>query len=248
VENFANTAIDAMARGRLVIYGGNTGLDEVVGDAGIRVWPLTAQHLAEEMERAWKNSDLLQTLAQRGLDRVRTKFDPAAVSQQRVEFYQEVISAGHAHEQQWKSLSGSHIRAVLNAFVSQMSSVVGLEPQSSTPGQALTDHLHSLKEKLKRPPNVWLFGAGRFTQRLLAERHRWESRGLKIVGLIDEHRQFQDSPTHLGLPIASPAQLTEALKCGLRVDAIVLSTDTLQEVFRQRTRAFADLGIEILSL
>jgi hypothetical protein len=32
------------------------------------------------------------------------------------------------------------------------------------------------------------------------------------------------------------------------VDAIVLSTDTLQEVFRQRTKPFADLGIEILSL
>jgi glycosyltransferase involved in cell wall biosynthesis len=252
VENFANTAIDAMALGRLVIYGGNTGLDEVVGDAGIRVWPLTPQLLAEKMELAWKDSALAKKYGLRAFERVRTKFNAAAVSQQRIHFFEKVISdhrtRGGAHDRQWQALSGPQIRAVLNAMILQMSGTLGLEPEIPSPGSLLTARLQILFKRLGRPPNVWLFGAGRYTLRLLGERYRWESLGFGLAGIIDEHPRFQQTPTYLGLPVQTPAQLCAAIQRGQSVDAIVLSTDTLQAVFRQRAQCFGDLDIEVLTL
>jgi glycosyltransferase involved in cell wall biosynthesis len=253
VENFANTAVDAMSRGRLVIYGGNTGLDEVVGDAGIRVWPLTPELLAEKMELAWKNPALAREYGIRAFERVRTKFDAAAVSQERIKFYQKVIAEqracgiDHDHHQ-WQALSGPQIEAILKAFVSQMSGIAGLEQETPTPGRLLTARLKSLAKRLNRSPNVWLFGAGRYTLRLLGERHRWESQGLSLKGIIDEHPRFEQTSTYLGLPVQKPPQLCTAIERGLSVDAIVLSTDTLEEVFRKRAQCFADLGIEIVTL
>jgi glycosyltransferase involved in cell wall biosynthesis len=119
VENFANTAIDAMARGRAVIYGGNTGLDEVVGDAGIRVFPLTAEGLAEKMELALRDADLVRQCENRGLERIRARFDAGAISRHRIEFFQRAIAAhraGKTGDRQWQALSGPQIRAVLTAW------------------------------------------------------------------------------------------------------------------------------------
>jgi hypothetical protein len=53
---------------------------------------------------------------------------------------------------------------------------------------------------------------------------------------------------HLGLPVQNPAQLCKAIEDGLCVDAIVLSTDTLEEVFRRQAQCFSDLGIAVLGL
>jgi glycosyltransferase involved in cell wall biosynthesis len=249
VENFANTAVDAMALGRLVIYGGETGLDEVVGDAGIRVWPLTPTLLAEKMELAWHDSAMVQRFGERAFERVRTRFDPAVVSQQRIRFYEQLI-ADHRKpnaDRQWQALSGPQIKAVLTAIVSQMSGTLALSGEVATPGQLLTAKLRELAERLGRAPNVWLFGAGRYTLRLLGERDRWESLGLQLAGIIDEHPRFEQSPTYLALPVQKPEQLCAAIERGLHVDAIVLSTDTLHDVFRHRTQCLADLGVEILS-
>jgi glycosyltransferase involved in cell wall biosynthesis len=248
VENFANTAIDAMAAGRTVIYGGNTGLDEVVGDAGIRVWPLTAEKLAEHMELAWKDSALSEKYARPARERVRTRFDAANVSKQRVEFYEQVVAKYEPAPRQWNALSAVQINAVLGALVSQMSETAGLQPAVATPGVKLADRLSEMARKLGRPPNVWLFGAGRFTTRLLGERHRWESRGFSIAGIVDEHPRFKTMENYLGLNVRGPGPLCLDIKGGLRVDGIVLSTDTLEAVFRERVRCFAELGVEILTL
>jgi glycosyltransferase involved in cell wall biosynthesis len=252
VENFANTAIDAMAMGRLVIYGGNTGLDEVVGDAGIRVWPLTAAVLAQKMELAWRDCTLAEEYGKRAVNRLRTQFDAATVSHERVKFYEKVI-ADHRSEprdqnRQWEGLSGAQTRAVLAAMIAQMSGTVGIEPETPTPGMMLTARLKELSQRLARPPIVWLFGAGRYTLRLLGERYRWQSLGLRIAGIIDEHPRFEDSPVYLGFQVEKPANLCAAIKAGQAVDAIVLSTDTLEGVFRERVQCFADLGVEILTL
>jgi glycosyltransferase involved in cell wall biosynthesis len=251
VENFANTAIDAMARGRAVIYGGNTGLDEVVGDAGIRVFPLTAEGLAEKMELALRDADLVRQCENRGLERIRARFDAGAISRHRIEFFQRAIAAhraGKTGDRQWQALSGPQIRAVLTALVAQIDGTVGLQPGTPTPGFLLTARLEELAQRLRRPAKVWLFGAGRFTLRLLGERYRWESAGFTLAGIIDEHPRFEKNANYLGLDVKSRDGLREAIAAGLLVDAIVLSTDTLEAVFRERTRCFAELGIEIVTL
>jgi glycosyltransferase involved in cell wall biosynthesis len=252
IENFANTAVDAMAMGRLVIYGGNTGLDEVVADAGIRVWPLTAENLADQMERAFRNPKLAQEYGQRAVERVRARFDAQVISRRRIAFFEQVIADHQSgridRDRQWQALTGRQIAAVLSAMVSQMSAAAGLDPADSTPGLLLTARLRELQNRLGRPPGVWLFGAGRFTLRLLGERHRWESLGLALAGIIDDHPRFEQSPSYLGLPVAKPAKLCAAVQAGLKIDAIILSTDTLEDLFRERTECFAKIGIQIVTL
>ena len=248
VENFANTAVDAMARGRLILYGGDTGLDEVVGDAGIRVWPLAPAALADQMEFAWRNSEAVESYGHRAVERVRTRFDPMRVSTARIKFYERVISGNAVPVRQWDALSGPQIQEILRATISQMSVTVGLPPDIPTPGSLLTARLTAMAARLKRPPKVWLFGAGRFTLRLLGERHRWESLGLSLAGIVDDHQRFAQSPDWLGFTVKSPEALCGAIGQGLGVDAIILSTDTLQAVFRERTECFVKLGIEVSTL
>ena len=38
---------------------------------------------------------------------------------------------------------------------------------------------------------------------LLAERHAWESRGHRVVGLIDDHPRFAEGGSYLDLPVWS---------------------------------------------
>jgi glycosyltransferase involved in cell wall biosynthesis len=252
VENFANTAIDAMAAARLVIYGGNTGLDEVIGDAGIRVWPLTSELLAEKMELAWKTPALAEEMGLRALARLRGRFDAKRISRQRIEFFQRVISdhrsAEGSGDRQWQALSGPQIKGVLDAFISQISGTLGLDAQTPSPGRVLTANLTALSQRLNRPPTVWLFGAGRFTLRLLGERHRWESLGFNLAGIVDEHPRFQQNRTYLGFEVKTPADLCAEIDRGMEVDAIILSTDTLIEVFRQKAKCFVKRGIDVFTL
>jgi glycosyltransferase involved in cell wall biosynthesis len=250
VENFANTAVDAMALGRLVIYGGNTGLDEVVAEAGIRVWPLTAEHLAQKMQTAWSDHRLAQDYGRRGFERVREKFDATKITRQRLDFYESVIT-DHRREtspppRQWQALSAPQIRAVLEALVQQMTGTLGLPGPIPTPGRLLLAQMTALSRRLNRPPTIWLFGAGRYTQRLLAERYLWESAGFSIAGIVDDHRRFQESPDYLGITVKSAQQLCAAIERGEAVDAIILSTDALTEVLSRRAQCFRDLGIEVL--
>ena len=248
VENFANTATDAMAMGRLVLYGGNTGLDEVVGDAGMRVWPLEAATLAAAMERAWDHPELAEEYGLRGFNRVRTQFDPAKVIRQRVEFYEKAIAERGRAERQWDALSRGQVKAVLEALVTQAATPLGIQGAIRSPGQLLLARLKQLADQLKRPPVVWLFGAGRFTTRLLAERHLWESAGLSLAGIVDEHPRFEQTPHYLGLPVQNPARLCAAIEGGQKVDAVILATDTLQAVLMQKAECFRRLGVRVLDL
>jgi glycosyltransferase involved in cell wall biosynthesis len=248
VENFANTAVDAMAMGRLVIYAGNTGLDEVVGDAGLRVWPLTPEQLAAAMETAWDDPAMAGEYGRRAFQRICTKFDPAKITRQRVEFYQKTIAGHGGSGRQWDALSAPQVQAVLQALVDQNSAALGLPSEIPTPGRLLLARLTSLAGRLKRPPVVWIFGGGRYTMRLLGEKQLWESAGYGVAGIIDEHPRFQQTPTLLGLTVQTPRQLCDHIERGQTVDAIILATDTLEEVFRRRAECFKALGIEILAL
>ena len=253
VENFANTAVDAMAMGRLVIYAGNTGLDEVVGEAGMRVWPMDAEKLAEAMETAWDQPAFAEELGLAGFKRVETKFNVAAVTRQRVEFYEKVIRdhrAGGRREDafQWDALTAAQTRAVLEAFAAQSCAMLELESGSASPGEMLLGRMRELEERLKREPVVWLFGAGRFATRLLGQRHVWESAGFSVAGIVDEHPRFQERPTYLGLSVLSVRQLCERIEQGGKVDAVILATDTLEEVFRRRAEGLKELGVEVMGL
>jgi hypothetical protein len=200
------------------------------------------------MENAWDNPAMAAEYGLRGYQRIRERFDPAKITRQRVEFFQKVAAEARDDSRQWIALSNLQVRAVLQALVQQCNSTLGLQPESASPGEMLLARFRSLAEKLNRPPVVWLFGAGRFTARLLSQKHLWESAGFSVAGIVDEHPRFQQTPTYLGLNVLNPQQLCERINVNQKVDAIILSTDTLEEVFRQRAEPFPSLGVQVLAL
>ncbi len=236
----------------MVVYGGGTGLDEVVGGSGVRVRPLTAETLAAAMGSAWNNRRLTRELGSRGREKVERDYDPAAVCRARVGFYGEVISDFSCKRgervPEWSAVTGSQVRAILGMLTCQLASAAGLEPARPTPGMVLAAKLTALAARLGRPPRVWLFGAGRFTQKLLGERHRWESVGFSLAGVIDDHRRFAESPSWLGLSVKNSGAALATMAGENQIDAVVLSTDTLLAVFRERTRPFAERGCLVITL
>ena len=252
VENFAGTATDAMAAGRAVIYGGQTGLDEVVGDAGIRVWPLTAENLARQMEFLYANPAAARDLGRRGAERIREHFSFERVMQQRVAFYLVVIEAARNDRRSLRDrLAGLHPdqRSTVLAAIAHIEGGPAVPPTSEkTPGKRVTDIIQDMRVQLRRAPLVWIFGAGRHTSRLMAERFLWESRGFKIAGIIDDHPRFAAEPELYGLKIRSRPAMEAAIDAGEKVDAILLSTDTLGEMFWERTEGFRKRRIETLLL
>lgn len=249
-ENFANTAVDAMAAGRPVIYATGTGLDEVVADAGLAVSPLTAQTLADAMIRLHSDPALLATLAARAAHRAAHAFPLAQTTAARIAFYQQAIDAHHSKStpplpERLASLSPAQITAVLQALARLVHVTAGGTSSPPSPGHLTLGYLLSLQEKLHRPPTVYLFGAGRHTVRLLAERHLWESRDLCLTGIIDDHPRFAPQPNDLSpkmllnTPVfSSRAVLAQLAQGKLHLDAIILSTDTLTDLFLEQTAPF----------
>jgi len=253
VENFANTAIDAFAAGRAIVYTGNTGLDDVVGDAGLRVWPLNAETLAAQMQQAWTDDRLIAEYSGRASQRVRMHFPIKQVTRRRISFYEKCIRecaqrGNRPAFERLNRMTPEQIGCVLNALADILHSCVGVEGFVSTPGRLLTAYLERLRDELGRVPTIWLFGAGRHTTRLMGERFLWESHGLALAGIIDDHARFNSSSTYLGLPVRSSSAMEAALSRGERVDSVILSTDTLQELFWTHTAPFRALGVTTVKL
>ena len=98
------------------------------------------------------------------------------------------------------------------------------------------------------PASVLLYGAGKHTDRLLSERHRWERHGHRVVGLIDDHPRFLQMPRYLGLPVRPLADVQSDAVAGNPLPAVVLSTDTYEDQFWQQTTSLRDHGVRVFRL
>ena len=70
-EGFGLPPLEAMACGTPVIVSNTTSLPEVVGKAGLKVDPLDIEEIADAIQRLVTDSDLCQSLRQKGLERAR---------------------------------------------------------------------------------------------------------------------------------------------------------------------------------
>ena len=145
-------------------------------------------------------------------------------------------------------MNSQQMISILAALTNVMQHCAGAATSIMTPGWRTLEILEKWAGTLGRPPVVWLLGVGRHTIRLLAERFIWESRGWKVAGIIDDHPRFAMQRGYLGLPIRSRSAMEAAVTAGEKVDAIILSTDTLERLFWQRTEGFRELGIETVLL
>jgi len=166
--------------------------------------------------------------------------------QQRVDFYQEVVHRSANRKSltdQLSRLPAGYIAPLLQAITQTTMFLAGVpDPSVKTPGMRLRE----LMRQSGKPAKVLLYGAGRHTSRLLAEKHLWESEGHQVVGLIDDHPRFKESPTHLSLPVESVASVESRAPLGNLM--VVLSTDTFQEQFWNQTAGLRKRGIPVFRL
>jgi hypothetical protein len=99
-----------------------------------------------------------------------------------------------------------------------------------------------------RRADVLLYGAGKHSARLLVERHLWESRGHRVVGLIDDHPRFAENPSYLDLPVRSLRAVEANVLGGKETPVVVLSTDTYQDQFWAQTKSLRARGVEVFRL
>ncbi len=237
-ENFSLACCEAMAAGRAVIVSADTGSAEVVGDAGLVVARGSVSHLAWAMDALYGGG--ADTMGRRGFDRLGTLCEPLAVSARRVEFYRGVIARFAQGRRRVADAA-----AVLAATARTVAALAGCDGVAASPGARLDAVCRRIGTG---PADVLLYGAGKHTDRLLSERHAWERHGHRVVGLIDDHPRFTAAAEHLGLPVRSLVATEAAAAAGDVVPAVVLSTDTYQGQFWDRTAGLRERGVHVFRL
>jgi hypothetical protein len=251
-ENYPLACCEAFAAGRTAIVGDGTGSVELMGDAGLIAERDSVDSLADQMTRLWTDHDLRTRLSRRAYDRIRDVSAPDRVSAVRVAYYAHVIESWtHRRDllSRLATLPRDCATGLLPALVALTGQLAGAtNGRELTPGGRLLAIMGRIEREQGQPAQVLLYGAGRHTARVLSERHAWESRGHRVVGLIDDHPRFVQTPVHLDLPVTSVRAATEAAKIGGRPVAVVLSTDTYQDQFWDQTAPLRDAGVAVYRL
>jgi hypothetical protein len=120
--------------------------------------------------------------------------------------------------------------------------------QALTPGLRLLHIMDDLQRTTGAPAKVLLYGAGRHSARLLAERAVWEARGHQVVGFIDDAPRWAAGGTHLDLPVVTGAQALAQAQSGQAAASIVLSTDTFEDQFWEKTAGLRAAGVKVFRL
>jgi hypothetical protein len=249
-ENFSLAVCEAMAAGRTTIVAADTGSVELLGEAAVVVEPGSAKSLLEAMDLTYRDRRRLIELSQMALKRVRSLCDPIAVSEKRVDFYRRVISefGRRTSTDRLASLPASVAAAILPCISRITAALLQMDGPTDSPGRRLDDICEKLTTGKGESARVLLYGAGKHTARLLSERHRWEQHGHRVVGLIDDHPRFHQTPRFLGLPVRSLADVQTDAMAGNRLPAVVLSTDTYEELFWQQTHSLREHGVRVFRL
>jgi glycosyltransferase involved in cell wall biosynthesis len=248
-ENFSMACCEAMAAGRTVVVADGTGSIEVLGDSGLISDRESAESLCAAIEKLWLDDRELQKLSRAAFDRITTTFVPGRIAALREWFYREAIAnfaAGGRDRTRRKllSLPPACAAAVLPALVRMTGAMAGVTSQFQTPGTRLLQ----VMESLDAPAEILLYGAGKHTARLMSERHLWESRRHRVVGIIDDHPQFALSPVYLDLPVQSLGSAKARVLAGEALPTVVLSTDTYEDQFWKQSAPLREAGVRVLRL
>jgi glycosyltransferase involved in cell wall biosynthesis len=252
-ENFSLAICEAMAVGRTTIVAAGTGSVELLGEAVVIAEAGSAPSLLEAMDSTYQDRQRLTELSRLAYDRVRKLCDPLAVSERRIGFYRRVIAdfgrrTSDYTSDRLASLPAGVAAAVLPCLWRITAALVRVDGPDDSPGRRLEDICQKLAAGRDEPASVLLYGAGKHTDRLLSERHRWERHGHRVVGLIDDHPRFLRMPQHLGLPVRSLADVQSDAVAGNPLPAVVLSTDTYEDQFWQQTKSLREHGVRVLRL
>jgi glycosyltransferase involved in cell wall biosynthesis len=249
-ENFSMAVCEAMSTGRAVVVGAGTGSVEIVDNPELIADRGSSTDLARVMTRLWRDRSALVTISKRAQDRVDSLCDPEVTSRQRVRYYQSVIdrfAATHGDEriERLAALPPTCVASILPAISTIAGILCGVSQTADSPGAKLLRIMEDSSSRTGSASRVLLYGAGKYTTRLLSERHRWEAVGHAVTAIIDDHPRFRETPEFLGLPVRSLASAVESARSGEPFPPIVLSTDTYTDQFWTQTAPLRALGVEV---
>jgi hypothetical protein len=254
-ESYSYVCCEALAAGRAAIVSDQTGAAEVVGEAGITFPRGNVAALAQAMSRLWTDAAECGRLSSLAWRRARQALSGEAVVARRVAFYRDVIQ-NHASVAPVMPRSSSHRLAKIDGFdwMQKVMAALGKRDASTlrslirewgtvtTPGMRVADVLaqHAGQRKLAGGVRFHLYGAGRHTAKLLAEKSLWEAAGHRLVGLIDDHPRFKETPEVFGLPVKSSAAAAAEMD---PAEAVILSTDAFEDQFWAQSEPLRVRGI-----
>lgn len=251
-ENFGTTAVEALVARRPVVYAAGTGLEEVVADAGLAADANQPGDLAAQMIRLWKDGGLRKDLAARAAGRLATELSIEHAVSRRLAFYETV------RLQPRESLRGKSARlaglgpAALQTLLSFSSGIVGRmagmrSAVATSPGTRAAAALARMDSAGDAIRSLWLYPNGQHTRRLLLERSLIEQHGARIAGILDDAAAPDE--TAFQLPVLTRADAGKKLAAGaIRIDALVLSSDSIEEALWQNTEPFRRLNIPVARL
>jgi glycosyltransferase involved in cell wall biosynthesis len=225
-ENFSQVACEAMAAGRAIVCSGKTGPAEFLGAGGATFEHENPDSLAEVLTALYQNPKKRTEMGCFSHNFMQKTGGAFETTNRRIEFYRN--SRNRMKNRVTVKLDSARLFSGKNQV---------------TPGLLLLKIFES--RGTDRP--LFLYGAGRHTARLLAEKFLWESKNFSIAGIIDDHPRFAGGGIHLGLPVCSRQAMAEKIRGGLR-PVVVLSTDTLTKVFFEQSAVLAHAGAEIMDL
>ncbi len=253
-ESFSLVAAGALAQGRPVIVSSGIGTTEVVGDAGMTFARGDAAALADAMEKLWGDAELLAELSKRAYARARERFDPAVVVPKRLAFYERVAAAAQGFDaatmdRRLAGIPAPFAGALVRPLVSLTEHLAGIRTGATlTPGQRLLEIMERLKKANGAPAQVLLYGAGRHSARVLAEKHLWESQGHRVVGFVDDAPRWNSGGAHLGLPVQTGSKILAQAIARQTLCPVVLSSDTFEDQFWEKTASLRGAGVRVLRL
>jgi hypothetical protein len=251
-ENFGTTAAEALIAGRPVIYSAGTGLEETVADAGLPARPEDPEHLAAQMIRLWTDAPLRHSLAARGTDRLKHELSIETAIARRIAFYRKTIAQPSLNPSEkirrLAALPPSSLHAVLQ-YASGITARLAAIPSSDTssPGTRAARALEKLRHSGKPLSSLWLYGAGQHTRRLLVEREIIQHAGTRIRGIIDDSARPGDTLFDLPLLTRTAAE-SQHRDRQITIDALILSSDSLEETLWLNSECFRRQNIPVVRL
>jgi hypothetical protein len=121
--------------------------------------------------------------------------------------------------------------------------LAGVVVPDNTPGARLLKTMESISQSTSKPAEVILYGAGKYTARLLSQRELWQCKGHRVVGLIDDHPRFIEQTMCFGLPVQSIKSASEQLQDNPHFPPVILSTDTYQDHFWMQNEPVSNRGV-----
>ena len=251
VENFSLVAAQALGMGRTAVFSSGIGTTEVYGDTGVMFPNADADQLAAALASLWNDSARIDALSLAAWKRAGSEFNQEKITAKQIAFYNNVIAAAKQRKRDLPEIPPRFATALLDPLVAMTRFACGIRDAQAalTPGHRLLRIMQQIGADARNPTaRVLLYGAGRYSARLMTEKQLWAAAGHEVVGFIDDGKRSAQETHYLGLPVETRDAVMQRLLASEQIPPIVLSTDTFQHQFWEQTRELREHGVKVYKL